>query len=506
MPDVDELTRAQRLLKAGDSGSAAALLDRVLPGLGPYDRARALILRTVAVYNMGPPEDLPTVVDDAFEAVRGRSEPYLHGHLYALAALAAHRRGALEQAVTYLVLSQEALRAMDHEDEPAACGWFDLGMAYSYIGFHEYATGAHERSLRVGKVAGVPDEMLAAPSIRLRGAMLYDHQGDTESCTRVLHHLVAELRQQRVTGAIGRARSAARICWAYAEARLAALGEPIEDDPTELLRFEGDAARLRDISVLGEVCLAIARGRPAQALARLDATAVSPDTLGPGEPGRLRALAHVSAGDYRAAYDADRHAFRLASAHGEQLREVFVEGIAARLNHENMRREAQRYADEALTDPLTGLPNRRRLEQFMESMVGRNEQAVVGVCDMDGFKAVNTLHGHLAGDLVLQRVGEIINRVLRRGDFLCRYGGDEFVVVLPRTSLVEAGEVARRIVDAVGGTDWSSLVPGTPVAVSVGWAEVEGPRMELRHALTQAFEAADRAMLHAKTHSRARAS
>ena len=504
--DVDPVTHVQRLLKAGKSREASDLIDRVLPGLADYDRARALILRAVAVYNLGPQGKMPAAVDDAFDAVRGRPEPYLHGHLYALAALAAHRRGALEQAVTYLVHSFSALRSIEHEDESAACGWFDLAMAYSYIGFHAHAISAHERCKHIGGKIGLPPEMLAAPGVRLRGAVLHDHQGDTESCVRILNDLVAELDQQRLLGTIDRVRPSARLSWVYAAARLAALGEHVEFDPRPLLPYTGVLTRARDLSRLGEVCVAIAQGRPIEALARLDAIDVSSETLGPAEVARLAALAHVRAGDHRRAYETDREAFRLSSAWGEQLREVFVEGIAARLQHDDLRRRVARYAGEALTDPLTSLPNRRHLEQYVANMIERGEQAVIGVCDMDGFKAVNTVHGHLAGDLVLQRVGEIIMNVLRRGDFLARYGGDEFVVVLPTTRLDEAGEVARRIVAAVGSAEWTTMVPGTPVSVSVGWAEVNGPRMELRQALTEAFEAADRAMLHAKTHSRARAS
>ena len=137
-----------------------------------------------------------------------------------------------------------------------------------------------------------------------------------------------------------------------------------------------------------------------------------------------------------------------------------------------MRREAGRYEGEALTDPLTGLPNRRRLERYIAAMVARGERAVIGVCDLDGFKAVNTRHGHHSGDLVLQRIAGVINRVMRRGDFVARYGGDEFVVVLPGAGMTEAAEVARRIDAAVRAEDWESLVPGTPVGVSIGFAEV----------------------------------
>ena len=167
-------------------------------------------------------------------------------------------------------------------------------------------------------------------------------------------------------------------------------------------------------------------------------------------------------------------AFRLAGQRNDRLRDVYIDGIAARIDHEEMRREAARYEGEALTDPLTGLPNRRQLERHIASVVSRGERVVIGVCDLDGFKAVNTRHGHHSGDLVLQRIAGVINRVMRRGDFVARYGGDEFVVVLSGAGMAEAAEVARRIDAAVRTEDWESLVPGTPVGVSIGFAEVSG--------------------------------
>lgn len=502
--DAGPVAYAQRLLKAGDPVTARILLERVLPTLTGYERARGLVLRVVAIYNGGPPEALGAAVDEAFEAVRERPEPYLHGHLCALAALAAHRRGELEQAVTYLVRSSRDLSAVPAPDESAVWGWVDLAMAYSYLGFHSHAFSTHQHALRVARDAGISDPLLLAPGVRLRGAVLRDHEGDTESCVRILTDLVAQFCEQCATGVIQRVRPGARLSWAYAAARLAALGEPVEVDARPYLTYHGESIRNRDLAVLGEVCMAIGDGRPMEALRCLDGLTVSPETLGPGEVARLCALAYVRLGDFRRAYEADRHAFRLASARGEHLREKVVEGIAARVESERLRRRVAEYADAARTDPLTGLPNRRHLEEYVTDMVRRGGHAVVGVCDMDGFKAVNEVHGHLMGDLVLQRVGEIIGRVLRRGDFLARYGGDEFVLVLPETTLAEARGIAQRVIDAVEAADWSAVVPGTPVSVSIGLAQVAGPRLEPSRVLGEAFEVADRAMLEAKVQAKRR--
>ncbi|MGH3647961.1 MAG: GGDEF domain-containing protein, partial [Micromonosporaceae bacterium] len=188
---------------------------------------------------------------------------------------------------------------------------------------------------------------------------------------------------------------------------------------------------------------------------------------------------------------------RVASADLERVRALFVDGIAVRLDHEELRRTVGRYAGEALSDPLTGLANRRSLERRVAELIRDNESGVLGVFDLDAFKPVNTVHGHLTGDLVLQRVAAILVRTLRRRDFVARYGGDEFVVILPSTTVEEAAVIGRRLVAAVRDEDWESLVPGTPVSASVGWAELHQAT-----GLIGAFRKADRAMLDAKLANR----
>jgi diguanylate cyclase (GGDEF)-like protein len=378
-------------------------------------------------------------------------------------------------------------------------------MAYSYLSFHGYALSAIERARELGAVAGIPEQSFAAPGIRLRNAVALDHAGDSDGCLRVLRDIGLDLDRFLAQGGVERLRPSTVAAWGYAEARGLAMGAPIfrQVDGPALLAAGGDGARARDLRQLGDVCLAIASGRPIEALARLDAVSVSPETLGAAEVERLRSLTYTSAGEHAQAHRADRHAFRLAARRSDRLRDVYVDGIAAQLDREELRRPAAQYEGEAMTDPLTGLPNRRQLERYVAAMVGRGEHAVVGVCDLDGFKAVNTTHGHHSGDLVLQRIAGVIHRVMRRGDFVARYGGDEFVVVLPGASMAEAAEVARRIMAAVSTEDWHSLVPGTPVGVSVGFAEVRGSGAALREALGHAFEVADREMLRAKGRGRA---
>src|SRR5205814_993561 len=178
-----------------------------------------------------------------------------------------------------------------------------------------------------------------------------------------------------------------------------------------------------------------------------------------------RALALLAQGSHAAALEADRRVFRLVSGQEDRLRDLLIDGVAARLDHEHMQRTVSRFRGEALTDPLTGLPNRRHLEEHVSGQISAGNRVVLGVCDLDGFKSVNTVHGHLAGDAVLQRVAGVLARVMRKGDFVARYGGGEVVGGLPGASQLAAGDGALRVVRAPCAEDWAGLVPGNPGSV-----------------------------------------
>ncbi|MEH1125068.1 GGDEF domain-containing protein [Micromonospora sp. CPCC 206061] len=498
---AETLKRARVLQEQSRSAEACALLDRVLATTSDkHTRADALVQRLSALINLGRTAEYTTAVEETNHAVRDLNEPLLYGNLNALAALAAQHQGALERCVTHLVRSARAMTTVEYVDWDTAIAWNDLAMAYSYLGFHGHALGAIDRARQVAAAASLPAETFAAPGIRLRNAVTLDHNGDTDGCLRVLRDITTDAERFLDRDGGAKLRPSGRAAYGYAIVRRAALGEPPASPQAamRLLADGGDGARARDLRMLGEICLAIAANRPIEALTRLETVQVSAETVGAAEHLRLRSLAYARAGDHAAAHRADRHAFRLAAQRNDRLRDVYVEGIAARLDHEDMRKTVSRYQGEALTDPLTGLANRRHFEHYVAAMLARGERATIGVCDLDGFKAVNTAHGHLSGDLVLQRVAGVINRVMRRGDFVARYGGDEFVVVLPGAGMTEATEVGRRISVAVAGEDWESLVPGTPVGVSVGFADLSGASANLREVLGTAFEIADREMLRAK--------
>jgi len=468
--DAEALAAVRELMVGGRMAAALRAADRLVATLSnPYSYAQAHVHRVCALVNLGRTAQYTSAMDEAFAAIEELPEPYLHGHLHAVAALAARQQGAPERSLTHLVQAARGLGAATGTHPDLAWGWHDLGTAYSYLGFHPRALAALERARELAGPAGVPPEHFARPGVRLRMALSLDHHGDTDGCLRVLRDLAAE-RTRYVTS---RLRPSDQVSYGYALARQAALDPSLTCDPRPLLAAGAEGQRARDMQVLGEVCLMIAAGKAVDALTRLESVTVSPETLGPAEPARLRSLAFTAAGDHPAAHQADRYAFRLATHRDDRLRDVFLEGLAARLDHEDLRRSVARYDRHALTDPLTGLANRRFLDRYLAAAAGRGERVTVGQITVEGLEAVNETHGRMSRDLVLQRIAGVVARVLRQRDLVARCDGDTFAVVLPRASMEQAAQVARRIQQAVAAEDWASLVPGSAIWVNVQWSAPE---------------------------------
>ncbi|WNS45911.1 sensor domain-containing diguanylate cyclase [Paenibacillus sp. MMS20-IR301] len=111
----------------------------------------------------------------------------------------------------------------------------------------------------------------------------------------------------------------------------------------------------------------------------------------------------------------------------------------------DVQKQTDQLTQEARTDLLTGLTNRRALELSMNKWIAARVPFSVVVMDVDKFKFVNDTYGHLAGDEVLRRVAEVLTASIRPGDVCARYGGEEFVLLLPRTRAEDAYNVAERI-------------------------------------------------------------
>ncbi len=129
---------------------------------------------------------------------------------------------------------------------------------------------------------------------------------------------------------------------------------------------------------------------------------------------------------------------------------------------------------ESLTDPLTGVGNRRRLDQALAIEISRAQRTHEGLCvfmaDLDHFKLVNDTYGHEAGDQVLVAFGELLRRQARATDIVARFGGEEFVGLLPNTDIAHGLATAERIRVAVASSSIKPMLK--PVTASFGVAEL----------------------------------
>lgn len=126
------------------------------------------------------------------------------------------------------------------------------------------------------------------------------------------------------------------------------------------------------------------------------------------------------------------------------------------------RNEFEILRSRAVTDELTGLPNRVGLLEQLATMAGSGASVIF--CDLNGFKAVNDTHGHAVGDAVLVQIARRLKRTVRGEDYVARLGGDEFVIVVPPDPDSDFEALARRLLRA---TDQPLILPG-PVIATVG--------------------------------------
>jgi len=174
---------------------------------------------------------------------------------------------------------------------------------------------------------------------------------------------------------------------------------------------------------------------------------------------------------------------------------------------DSLRSNVQAAMEMAVVDPLTGLNNRRYLQSHLATLMeqcgqkGRPLSAMV--LDIDFFKRVNDDHGHDVGDEILQGFASRMKRVVRSADLVCRFGGEEFVIVMPETRRDIAKRIAERVRAAVAGTPFPIRggAETLPITVSIGLAESHGG--EPPEAL---FKRADQALYLSKSSGRNRVS
>jgi diguanylate cyclase (GGDEF)-like protein len=140
----------------------------------------------------------------------------------------------------------------------------------------------------------------------------------------------------------------------------------------------------------------------------------------------------------------------------------------------DVEKERQKAEELSQLDPLTNLFNRRHFlsiaEQEFERNIRHKHCLAIIMLDLDYFKVINDTHGHYVGDVVLQEVAEKIRCTIRRPDTPCRYGGEEFAVLLPETGLYDAERIGRRLQQVIEQTNIETDKGPFSVTISVGIA------------------------------------
>jgi len=188
--------------------------------------------------------------------------------------------------------------------------------------------------------------------------------------------------------------------------------------------------------------------------------------------------------------------------HADESVEPFLAGLSLALKNALTHVQLQELA---ATDPLTSIYNRRfgtfRLDEEYSRAVRISAPLGVMMCDIDHFKSVNDTYGHVVGDKVLIAVAQIVRKALREGDVALRYGGEEFVGVLPGASLQDTRLVAERIRRAVADFKVNFMDQDIRITISIGIAAMPETIVDSAANLVQA---ADKAMYRAKENGRNR--
>ncbi len=183
------------------------------------------------------------------------------------------------------------------------------------------------------------------------------------------------------------------------------------------------------------------------------------------------------------------------------LLEIVAPQIAVAMERSEWQQRATQFQLMSITDPLTGLLNRRYLEERLTEELSRSKRYNYSMSclmiDIDDFKKYNDRNGHQAGDVALKITAHSLKAALRSADIACRYGGEEFCILLPQTTVTEAGVIAERMRQKVADTVYphGASQPSGRVSISIGISTF-GKHIDTAESI---IAAADRALYTAKS-------
>jgi len=383
--------------------------------------------------------------------------------------LAGTEEVALTDAATALALLAAPEHPSGQDGERAiAATLSDLGMVLTQLGAHELADEAQQRSERHLRLTAGHAELLVNGLNRLRQLLSWGlrleragHREQGAERFRIAQQVGRELEPLWLRTMFNMGdQPAAEQCAVLAAAL--ALAEPGAEHVERLHRLSRAANFTADRIVVG---IALGRcleqqGSMTEAMAALTATRDGlPEASVRAEPMLQLALRRELARLQEALTPVGPHTRPIrdyaTSLEAEMwtLRQARLAALRSQAEHLRLAREHGTMTAQALSDPLTGLPNRRAMDQQLRQALSSptSVPCSVALVDLDGFKDVNDRYSHATGDEVLRAVATALRSALRVDDTVARYGGDEFVVLLPGTALDAARAALERAAQAVAG-------------------------------------------------------
>ena len=205
-------------------------------------------------------------------------------------------------------------------------------------------------------------------------------------------------------------------------------------------------------------------------------------------------------GRFREALEMHQQFFAMYVRRSAEKSKVRARMLSEQENLRELQTRAAKFEQLAGKDALTGLANRRQLDQFLMEQRQQRKSYGLAFIDVDHFKAVNDTWTHLVGDKVLQAVGSLMASVTREGDCIGRFGGEEFLLVAPSASPLDGPALCERLRATVADASWQNINSRLSVTISIGYA------FHHRDDKPEAtMEAADRRLYEAKRLGRNRA-
>lgn len=435
---------------------------------------------------------LAAAADPLLEELLGHSRRYgllvLEADAYALRGMRALFGGAEDNALTELA---KALAMLDEDPVPELLDdhrdWYrqlssalgDIALVLTQLGMYEDADPTLARAYSAIKQGGGPHEIVEQMINRARvltsWGLRLERIGEQEAAIKrytVAAEIAVAAERPYAESLFPRDHGRSAVDQVPVLAAAQALANP---DPVHIPRLSNlieNSTQARHL-ILMTVALARCFERGGKAPDAMNVLIDARDRLASNETEQalrlsvLREYARLVGPEYgeRRASALDLYVAEL-EAELWSRRTSQISALSARREHERLSRKHGAMARQAMQDPLTGLPNRRALDARLEELGTRTRPLSIALIDLDGFKAVNDRSSHAEGDNVLRVIASTLRDIVRGDDLVARYGGDEFVMLLPGAALVEAEAALGRAVEAVAHLP-SALSRGVTLSVGV---------------------------------------